>query len=88
MPDLPHGGQVCAKLGHVISVTLVVRCIHDESVSISTHTYIDHQDDEQTTLSAESWSAGPFDTTAEVLSRYHALNASAMTSLLDAHEPR
>lgn len=88
MPDSHVPRQLCAKVGHVISVTLVVRCLHDESVSISTHTYIDHQEDEQTTLQAESWSAGPFDSTAEVLSRYHALNASAMTSLMDALDAR
>ena len=78
----PEKGKTCGQVGHIITVTLVVRCRHNEAVTVSTRTYIDHDDDTFPILFEEQREFGPFDTYTEMHSAVTLLSAQAVTANL------
>ncbi len=79
--------NTCVVLGHLYSDTLVIRCLHDESSTVTTRTWIDLPNGETQVLFEFSARCGPFDTPAEIESVVQQLTLASTNALLSWSAP-
>lgn len=82
MHDLPMASNVCSQIGHIVSITVTVRCLHTMATWTTAEVHVDQADDIQAQLFNERLDFGPFDDDLEILRMSRTQHEMALRHLL------